>query len=119
VNAADFQRSLAAILVGEFGATQRRSWGHEALYRDGRLFVLFDNGDLVGKWPDHRRTQLLNSQWDVRPYVSDEEPTEARWLRVPFKSFSDVSDAVSLSLEAADYVHTPAGAPMTRKRTRR
>ncbi|HEX5939930.1 MAG TPA: hypothetical protein VFZ12_06185 [Dehalococcoidia bacterium] len=119
MEAADIQDSLTTILVEQFGATQRRSWGHDALYRDGRLFVLFDGSDLVGKWPDDRRSTLLASTWNVRPYVSDDDPTEARWLRIPLGSFDDVSEAVSLSLEAAEYVHTPAGAPSTRKRVRR
>lgn len=119
MKAADIQRSLTTILVEQFGATQRRSWGHDALYRDGRLFVLFDAGDLVGKWPDARRAALLASSWNVRAFVSDDGPTEARWLRIPLSAFDDVSEAVNLSLEAAEYVHTPAGAPSTRKRARR
>jgi hypothetical protein len=118
VEAADIQASLTSILIEQFGATKRRSWGHDALYNQGRLFVLFDKGDLVGKWPDQRRAQLLDSRWDVRPFVEDDAPDEARWLRVPLCSFVDPSAAVELALEAAEYVHTPAGAPKARKRKR-
>ena len=116
MNAAAIQESLTSALVDQFGAIQRRSWGHDALYHQGRLFVLFDNGDLVGKWPDSRRSALLASDLDVRPFVADDSPGEAMWLRVPLVSFSDVSDAISLSLEAAEYVHSPAGAPKTKRR---
>ena len=85
---------MTSALVDQFGAIQRRSWGHDALYHQGRLFVLFDNGDLVGKWPDSRRSALLASDLDVRPFVADDSPGEAMWLRVPLVSFSDVSDAI-------------------------
>lgn len=119
MEAADIQASLTSILTEQFGAVRRRSWGHDALYSQGRLFVLFDKEDMVGKWPDQRRAQLLNSRCDVRPFVDDDRADEARWLRVPLCSFGDTSAAVELALEAAEYVHTPAGAPTTRKRKRR
>jgi hypothetical protein len=107
---------LCLTMKAQFGAEQRRSWGSESLYSRGRLFVLFSDEDLVGKWPDGRREVLRASGRGVRPFMSDDELADARWLRVPLHSFSNLNEAVELCLEAAEYVHSPEGAPTTRRR---
>lgn len=100
-------------LVTTFGAQPRRSWGLDALYHRGRLFVLFDGGDLVGKWPAGQRTELRASVPGVHAFMDEDDSPEATWLRVPLASLSPAR-AIDLALSAADYVHTPKGAPKRR-----
>lgn len=101
-------------LVDTFGAQPRRSWGLDSLYHRGRLFVLFDANDLVGKWPRDLRTELRASVPGVRAFMNDDDDDpEAAWLRVPLANLS-AARAIDLALSAADYVHTTEGAPKSR-----
>ena len=100
--------------MGEFGAQPRRSWGLDALYHEGRLFVMFDAGDLVGKWPLEMRDDLRATVPGVHAFMDDADSPEARWLRVPLAAVS-AERAIDLALAAAAYVHTPEGAPVTRR----
>lgn len=100
-------------LVDKFGAHPRRSWGLDCLYHRGRLFVLFDAGELVGKWPSDVRGELRASVPGVRAFMNDNDDPDAAWLRVPLASLS-ATRAIDLALSAAEYVHTPEGAPKRR-----
>jgi hypothetical protein len=100
-------------LVATFGAQPRRSWGLDALYHRGRLFVLFDGGDLVGKWPATQRAQLRASVRGVRAFMDDGDGTGAAWVRVPLANLSP-EQAIDLALQAAAYVHTGEGSPRRR-----
>jgi hypothetical protein len=100
-------------LVETFGAQPRRSWGLDALYHRGRLFILFDGGDLVGKWPPEVRTDLRATTPGVRAFMDDDDSPDASWLRVPLAGVSPTR-AIDLALRAADYVHTAEGAPKRR-----
>jgi hypothetical protein len=118
MEAAELRSLLVDSLQAQFGAQRRRSWGHEALYSRGRLFVLFDEDDLVGKWPDKRRTSL-RAMPGVRSFVDDDRLDEARWLRVPLDSFANFDQALQLCLEAAEYVNSPEGAPQRRRKRKK
>ncbi|MGH2489326.1 MAG: hypothetical protein ACRDFR_06900 [Candidatus Limnocylindria bacterium] len=100
-------------LVETFGAQPRRSWGLDALYHRGRLFVLFDGGDIVGKWPPQLRSKLRARIPGVRAFMDEGDSPDATWLRVPLASVSPAR-AIDLALTAADYVQTPEGAPKRR-----
>ena len=100
-------------LVETFGAQPRRSWGLDALYHRGRLFVLFEGGDLVGKWPPQLRGELRARIPGVRAFMDEGDSPDATWLRVPLASVSPAR-AIDLALAAAAYVHTPQGAPKGR-----
>ena len=106
---------VRAFLVAEFGAQPRRSWGFDSLYHRGRLFVLFDGGDLVGKWPVDQRHELRASIRGVHAFMSDVYDPDSTWLSVPLAGLH-TDRAIELALSAAEYVHTPAGAPKTRRR---
>jgi hypothetical protein len=111
--------SMAAIaevhefLVATFGAQPRRSWGFDSLYHRGRLFILFDGGDLVGKWPPELRTELRASVPGAHAFMDEDDSPEAAWLRVPLANLS-AARAIDLALSAAEYVHTAEGAPKAR-----
>jgi hypothetical protein len=100
-------------LVDKFGAQPRRSWGLDCLYHRGRLFVLFDAGELVGKWPANVRGDLRASVPGTRAFMNDSDDLDAAWLRVPLANLS-AARAIDLALSAAEYVHTPEGAPKSR-----
>jgi hypothetical protein len=106
-------KEVREFLVETFGAQPRRSWGLDALYHRGRLFVLFEGGDLVGKWPPQLRGELRATVPGVRAFMDENDSPDARWLRVPLASVSPAR-AIDLALGAADYVHTAEGAPKRR-----
>jgi len=58
-------------LVEAFGAQPRRSWGFDALYHRGRLFVIFDGAELVGKWPAAIRAELRAAVPGVHAFMDD------------------------------------------------
>ncbi len=101
-------------LVGTFGATARRSWGLDALYHGGRLFVLFDDGALVGKFPPEVRRELRASVPGVHAFMDDTDSPTASWQSVPMAAIG-VGRAIELALAAAEYVLTPEGAPRGRR----
>jgi len=61
---------LKTVLVTQFGAIPRRSWGFEALYRDGRLFAMFDGEELIAKWPVATRQRLRRRVPGIRSLQS-------------------------------------------------
>ena len=100
-------------LITTFGAKPRRSWGLDALYHRGRLFILFDGDDLVGKWPTDLRAELRASVRGVRAFMDEGDSPSATWLRVPLAKLGS-ERAIDLALSAAEYVHTAEGAPKHR-----
>lgn len=46
------------LLVDGFGAQPRQSWGLDALYHRGRLFVMFDDDQMIGKFPPDLRDRM-------------------------------------------------------------
>lgn len=101
-------------LVEAFGARPRRSWGFDALYHRGRLFVLFDGDDMVGKWPPAIREELRAAVPGSHAFLDDADSPEARWQSVPLAAIGS-GRAIELALTAAAYVHTPEGAPRRRR----
>jgi hypothetical protein len=93
-----------------FGAVPRRSWGFDALYREGRLFAMFDGEELIAKWPVSTREHLRRRVPGVRAFREQDDVREADWLRVPLANLGDLEEAIGLAVEAADFVHTPEGA---------
>jgi len=112
------REELRSLLVTDFGAIPRRSWGFDALYRDGRLFVIFDGDELIGKWPASTRERLRRTTPGVRAFREEDDVRRAGWLRVPLANLDDLQEAIGLALEAADFVHSPEGAPKRRHRRR-
>lgn len=109
----DLAAELRSFLVEVFAAEPRRSWGLDAFYHRGRLFVLFDGGDLVGKWPPKTRARL-HATTGARAFMGDTDASDASWLRISLDRL-DLDEAITLSLEAAEFVHTPEGAPQGRR----
>ena len=101
-------------LVGTFRATPRRSWGLDALYHGGRLFVLFDAGALVGKFPPSLRRELREGVPGVHAFMDDDDSSTASWQSVPLAAIGP-ERAIEIALAAAAYVHTPEGAPRGRR----
>ena len=110
---------LRSVLVTQFSAVPRRSWGFEALYHDGRLFAMFDGEELIAKWPDVTRERLRRSVPGIRAFREEDDVRDASWLRVPLAEVGVLEEAVSLALEAAEFVHTAEGAPKSRRMRRR
>jgi hypothetical protein len=104
-------------LLGAFGASARRSWGLDALYHRGRLFVLFDAGALVGKFPPELRRELRETVPGTHAFMNDDDSPEASWQAVPLAAIG-AERAIELALAAAAYVHTAEGAPKARRRSR-
>jgi hypothetical protein len=98
----------------ELGARPRRTWHLDAWYAGGRMFCVFDGDDLVGKWPPDRVTELRVEGLASEPFLADDEQS-AKWWRVPLTRLRDVDAAVALAAEAAAYVQSAAGAPVTRR----
>ena len=99
------------------GATSRRTWHLDAMYGGGRMFLIFDGNELVGKWPPERVKALREAGLFVLPFMADSDDDSARWRRVALADLKDVEHAVELALESLAFVHTPEGAP--RKRSTR
>lgn len=110
---------LRDFLIDSFGALPRRSWGLDALYHRGRMFLVFDGEEMVGKWPAVTRERLRTTLPGVRAFIEEGDAAEASWLRVPLATLADLDAAIELALEAAAYVHTAEGAPTTRRRSQR
>jgi hypothetical protein len=113
------REEVRPFLVTEFGAVPRRSWGFDALYRDRRLFAIFDGEELIAKWPVATREHLRRSVPGVRAFREQDDMREADWLRVPLANLGDLEEAIGLAIEAAEFVHTLEGAPKSRHRRRR
>ena len=101
-------------LTEAFGAQPRRSWGFDALYHRGRLFVMFDGGELVGKWPPAMRRELRTGVPGVHAFMDDTDSPESNWQSVPLAAVG-AGRAIELALAAAEFVHTPEGAPKNRR----
>jgi hypothetical protein len=108
------REELRSFLVTDFGAVPRPSWGFDALYREGRLFAMFDGEELIAKWPVSTREHLRRSVPGVRAFREQDDVREADWLRVPLANLGDLEEAIGLAVEAAEFVHTPEGAPKSR-----
>jgi hypothetical protein len=117
-NHAATREELRSFLVTDFGAVPRRSWGFDALYREGRLFAMFDCEDLIAKWPVSTREHLRRSVSGVRAFREQDDVREAAWLRVHVANLGDLEEAIGLAVEAAQFVHTAEGAPKRRRRPR-
>jgi hypothetical protein len=113
-NHAVTREELRSLLVADFGAVPRQSWGFDALYREGRLFAMFDGEELIAKWPVSTREHLRRSVPGVRAFREQDDVREANWLRVPLANLADLDEAIGLAVEAADFVHTSEGAPKSR-----
>jgi len=101
-------------LVEAFGAQPRRSWGFDALYHRGRLFVIFDGAELVGKWPPAIRAELRAGVPGVHAFIDDTDSPAANWQSVPLAAVG-ASRGIELAFAAAEYVHTAEGAPRRRR----
>ena len=112
------REELRSILVTDFGAVPRPSWGFDALYREGRLFAMFDGEELIAKWPVSTREHLRRNVPGVRAFREQDDVREAHWLRVPLANLGDLEKAIGLAIEAAEFVHTPEGAPKSRHKRR-
>lgn len=84
------------------------------MYGGGRMFLIFDGNDLVGKWPPERVSALRDEGLFVMPFMADSDDDSARWRRVPLANLRDVDHAVELALESLAFVQTPEGAPRKR-----
>ena len=102
-------------LVGTFGAAPRRSWGLDALYHGGRLFVLFEDEALVGKFPPALRRELRETVPGMHAFMDDADSPTASWQAVPLAAIG-AERAIGIALAAAAYVQTAEGAPRTRRR---
>lgn len=102
-------------LVGTFGAAPRRSWGLDALYHRGRLFVLFDAGALVGKFPPRLRRELRETVPGIHAFMDDSDSPTASWQAVPLAAIG-AERAIEIALAAAAFVHTAEGAPRSRRK---
>ena len=102
-------------LIGTFGAAPLRSWGLDALYHRGRLFVLFDAGALVGKFPPGLRRELRETVPGTHAFMDDADSPLASWQAVPVAAIG-AERAIEIALAAAEYVHTAEGAPKARRR---
>ncbi|MEX2236832.1 MAG: hypothetical protein WEB00_04745 [Dehalococcoidia bacterium] len=112
---AELRSLLTGALQSELGANKRRTFGWDAFYFRGRLFVLFSDDDFVGKWSPALKAGLRKTVAGVRPFMNDDPTAEASWLRVPMLEISDLGQAMALARDAAAYVNTPAGAPKGRR----
>ena len=112
--AAAVAAEVRTFLVEAFGARPRRSWGFDALYHRGRLFVLFDGPELVGKWPPALRSQVRSAVPGAHAFMDDTDSPMSAWQAVPLAEVG-VGRAIELALAAAEYVHTPDGAPKSRR----
>jgi hypothetical protein len=112
------REELRSFLLTEFGAVARRSWGFDALYREGRLFAMFDGEELIAKWPVSTRKHLRRSVPGVRAFREQDDVSGAAWLRVPLANVGDLEEAIGLAMEAAEFVQTPEGAPKSWHRRR-
>ncbi len=55
------REELRSFLVADFGAVPRPSWGFDGLHREGRLFAMFDDEELIAKWPASTHEHLRRS----------------------------------------------------------
>jgi hypothetical protein len=79
---------------------------------------MFDGEELIAKWPVSTRDHLRRRVPGVRSFREQDDVREAAWLRVPLGSLADLEEAIGLAVQAAEFVHTPEGAPKNRHRPR-
>lgn len=84
------------------------------MYGGGRMFLIFDGTDLVGKWPAERVRELREAGTVTTPFMAEEGADTSRWSRVPLRKLATAEQGVDLALESLAFVHTPEGAPKKR-----